>query len=166
MVQDIAEKVVKTCVVDSKKTTALKDLSRNEIKMFDDIIKREICDTTGNSDVTIEKAMLLRVKCEMIAGDLDLPPAKRQLKLDEFLPDTPVICSIIQNHLSLHVASVQADTDETYDDEHSFVCLQMLKMSKHADFQEETGRRMFLKLLLEMLGSQAIPDELVESCIR
>tara|TARA_B110000971_G_C19786990_1_gene397994 strand:+ start:26 stop:718 length:693 start_codon:yes stop_codon:yes gene_type:complete len=102
----------------------------------------------------------------MIASDTDLTPVKRQTKLDSLLPDTPVICATIQKQLSLHVAAVASSSNDDYTDSHSFVCLQMLKLSRHADFQEETGRRIFLSLIHEMLISSSIPDELVEFCVR
>ena len=83
------------------------------------------------------------------------------------MPDTPVICSLITKHLGKYVEAALRDDDDDDDDlDESFVCLQLLKLSRSADFSDESGRKQMLSLLKGMLCSATTPDELVESCIR
>ena len=44
----------------------------------------------------------------------------------------------------------------------SFVCLQLLKLARNADFADESGRKQMLSLLNSMLCSVQSPDELGE----
>lgn len=85
------------------------------------------------------------------------------------MPDTPVICSSIQKHLNNFIQNTlndSSDEDSADGDDESFICMQLLKMARHADWSDESGRRQLLELLHGMLCSSNTPDELVEPCIR
>ena len=183
---------------ESGNNAVLEGLSAPEVKMFTGIVRSDIesakftgrcapgsmssssSSSSGSSDVlqvTVEKALVLRVKCEMISSDETISSTERQQILEEYLPDTPVICGIVRRHLSLHcTCCTQGDRvdpmdpysgqGEDYRDEHSFICQQMLILSKHCDFQEDTGRKMWVSLLVSLLSSASIPDDLVEDAIR
>ncbi len=115
-------------------------------------------------NLTPSSSLLLRVKVENAAS---IPnEAKRADALEGVLPDTPLICSAIQKHVERHVSAVLDDSIDNDMADDSFVALQLLKISRHADFNEESGRRQSMSMLHAMLTSSQTPDELVESCIR
>ena len=109
------------------------------------------------------------MKIDRIKEDARIPANHKQELVDELMPDTPVICSSIQKHLNNFIQNTLNDTtnsDNDEGDDDSFICLQLLKMARHADWSDESGRRQLLELLHSMLCSSDTPDELVEPCIR
>ena len=101
----------------------------------------------------------------------DAAESQKQDEIEALMPDTPVICSLITKHLGKYVeaalrddAAGEGEDDDDLDE--SFVCLQLLKLSRSADFSDESGCKQMLSLLKGMLCSATTPDELVESCIR
>jgi hypothetical protein len=68
------------------------------------------------------------------------------------MPDTPVICSSIQKHLNNFIQNTLNDSndeDGADGDDDSFVCLQLLKMARHADWSDESGRRQLLEVRMD-----------------
>jgi hypothetical protein len=161
---ELAAKAILAALNDS----TLKELSANEVKAYKAALNKQV----EVDNLTVQSALLLRMKCSEIKDDETLNYAIKAELMDEIMPDTPVICSSIQKHLGLHVSNVRshddtgAGDDDEDDSDDSFICLQLLKLARSADFSEESGKQQCLSMLHNMLCSAQTPDELVESCIR
>ncbi|GMH69090.1 hypothetical protein TrLO_g10662 [Triparma laevis f. longispina] len=157
-------------IIAAPTNATLKELSSNEVKAYNAALNNPI----EVNNLTIESALLLRVKVDNLK-DSAVHENKKQELVEELMPDTPVICSMITKHLGRYVeaalkqdedADEDADEDEEEDLDDSFVCLQLLKLARNADFADESGRKQMLSLLNRMLCSGQSPDELVEPSIR
>ena len=114
-------------ILRAQHTGAIKKLSAAQKKAYN----AELTKPIPTDSLTVESALLLRVKAELIKADADLTEAAKAELLEPLIPDTPVICAVVQKHLGLHVASVRdadaadevEDEDEPLDD--SFIALQV-----------------------------------------
>ena len=100
-------------IIAAPTNATLKELSSNEVKAYNAALNNPI----EVNNLTIESALLLRVKVDNIK-ESDVHANKKQELVEELMPDTPVICSMITKHLGRYVeASLKQDADADEDDE-------------------------------------------------
>ena len=100
-------------IIAAPTNATLKELSSNEVKAYNAALNNPI----EVNNLTIESALLLRVKVDNVK-ESDVHANKKQELVEELMPDTPVICSMITKHLGRYVeASIKQDADADEDDE-------------------------------------------------
>ena len=158
--EDECELVIKAIIAAPSNST-LKELSSSELNAYNSALNNLI----EVNNLTIESALLLRVKVSYIK-ESDAIDSQKQDLIEALMPDTPVICTLIAKHLGKYVEAALKDNggDDDEDDEEdldeSFVCLQLLKLSRSADFADESGRKQ-VSFSNPRTGTFAIPHSFI-----
>lgn len=178
--------VIGAATNDDTLNAGLSHLSSPEVRayrenVFDTIkVEREDDPNEGGRDAPLDPAtaFYLRVICEYTNDNTTMSASEKNEVLSNLLPDVPALCSVFQKHLGRLVGSIRTSATEQEDDgessdeatqfeeDQTFICLQLLQLVKCADLQEEGSRRHLVSILYGMLASQETPDDLVETCIR
>ena len=184
--------VIGAATNDDNLAAGLSHLSSPEVRayresVFDTIkVERDDDSEADGRDESLDPAtaFYLRIVCEYTKDSTTMSASEKNEVLSNLLPDVPVLCSVVQKHLGRLVGSIRTqsandddddDDDEDnmeseeaaqFEEEQTFICLQLLQLVKCADLQEEGSRRHLVSILYTILASQETPDDLVETCIR
>lgn len=154
----------------------LKELSDPEIRAYKEGVHRPLKIEDENP---VDPALVLyvRVMCNTIMETKSLIASRKTESISKIVPDIPRLCEVLQKHLGQLIGSIRSrepsgneeDVDEevaTFEDNHCFICLQLLQLARVADLQEEGSRRHFVSVMQDMLKSLETPDDLIEGCVR
>jgi len=118
--------------------------------------------------------ILLRMRCAVVFESKSMDSSEKSDKIEELILDVPNLCEALQVHLDQYIAfskksaehtSERVDEDNeliSMEDSESFICLQLLKLSKYAGLEEEGSRRHFTNTMHNMLCSLETPDDIIE----
>ena len=156
-------------------TTTLKELSNPEIRALRDNVE-SVLTSIQDEELEPAHAVFLRVKCALLQESKQLTEIQRSQQLQKIFVDVPVLCDVLMTHLQNFKTSIKDRQDrtndldeeesESYEENQSFICLQLLKISRFTDLQEEGSRRHFFSILREILTSLETPDLLIDSCLQ
>jgi len=167
--EDEAEKalrvVLKTVRSTSKnRSIILKDLSDPEIRSFDENINLRMVKLDKDAIFDEYQIFYTRVACSTAKESSNLTFSQKEDLIARTTPDIPTLCDLLQKHLKRLVESIKEEDQESEDQE-CFVCLELLRVAKVSDLQEEGSRRFFANAMTNILASLETPDELVEECV-
>jgi len=167
--EDEAEKALRVVLKTARSTNTnrsiiLKDLSDPEIRSFDENVNLRMVRLDKDAIFDEYQIFYTRVACSTAKESSNLTFSQKEDLMARTTPDIPTLCDLFQKHLQRLVESIQEEDQESEDQE-CFVCLELLRLVKVSDLQEEGSRRFFANVMTNILANLETPDELVEECV-
>lgn len=173
----------------------LADLSAPEIKEYkanvlnwkrfnlghickDDKADQNGCDDVHSDYISPSLVLYARTLCDVIAASTVLTADKKSSLLSDVVPDVTVLGEAIEKHihklngilidmedLDEEEEPGQIKVHEIEEEREVFICLNLLKMSKVIDMNEEGTKRYFSNIIHRMLCSPSTHTDVIEGAV-
>ena len=154
------------------KSRILRGLSDPEFRSFEENINKSMIKIEKDSSFDEYQIFYTRIACETAKKSSNLTFSQKEDLMARATPDIPMLCDLFQKHLSrleeLEEGAQETEEQESIEkivEQEIFVCLELLRLVKVSDLQEEGSRRFFTNTMTNVLTRVSTPDELVEECV-
>jgi condensin complex subunit 3 len=173
----------------------LADLSAPEVRAYKEnvlnwkrfnlgnICKDVVDQNDGDDDYVSDSlspslVLFARTLCDAITESTKLAADKKSSLLSEIVPDVTVLGEAIEKHMNrlneilIHMEQIDEEQEpgqmaacEDEEDKEVFICLNLLKMSKVVDMNEEGTRRCFSNIIHRILCSPSTHADVIEGAV-
>lgn len=133
-------------------------------------------DFASKNNLSPSLILFARTLCDVITESTNLAADKKSSLLSEIVPDVTVLGDAIENHVNrlnevlMNMEQIDVDDEvmKAYEDEEDqevFICLNLLKMSKVIDMNEEGSRRYFSNIIHRILCDPCTHADVIEGAV-